>query len=515
MIDGDIIFVNQYNKSIEGKTVTPVGLVSLCQVLDKEGLKGILCDFNTLISRNEIIIKGEYYSDQRAMAKYLAGFNTRIVSIYTMANNLHTALTLCSEIKIMRPDIITILAGPQATAVGESILSEFNCVDIIGMGEGELTICNIVRHLKNIGLNNLRSVKGLMFREGDSIISTYDENMLINIEDLPFIDYEKIPTGRNNKDVIEIEVGRGCPFSCVYCSTSLFWGRKYRMKSSERIVEEIKYYNSLYDTKYFLFQHDLFVLDRTRVMEVCNRIIAEKIVIKWVCYARLDTLDEEVIAAMAASGCKQVFIGIESGSERIQRIIGKNLRMETLNNVLDLLECYNISFVLSFIINFPFENENDINKTLDTMYCINNRYHLKRDMPGTFVSDLCFFPNTPITSQYLDELVFDPTKFSAEVGENTDIPEGIIEMIKDNRVLFSQFYSVGDNSNRRDIVTIANILFSSFYHRYYNIVDPVLRIYKGRFLELIDTIISIASNDNKREVIDEGLVYKALIEIGR
>ena len=66
--------------------------------------------------------------------------------------------------------------------------------------------------------------------------------------------------------------------------------------------------------------------------------------------------------------------------------------METLNYVLDLLERYNISFVLSFIINFPFENENDINKTLDTMYCINNRYHLKRDMPETFVSDLCFFP---------------------------------------------------------------------------------------------------------------------------
>src|SRR5262249_48402881 len=122
-----------------------------------------------------------------------------------------------------------------------------------------------------------------------------------------------------------LEVGRGCPFQCEFCSTAPYWHRRHRVKSPTRILEEIRTVQHLFGTKRVHFTHDLFTTNGTWVKSMCEALIGAGSPVGWTCSARTDTVDEYLLSLMKEAGCSAIYFGLESGSERILREIKKNI----------------------------------------------------------------------------------------------------------------------------------------------------------------------------------------------
>ena len=169
---------------------------------------------------------------------------------------------------------------------------------------------------------------------------------------------------RLNKDTLptklNIETGRGCPYNCTFCSTKTFWNRKVRLKSIDRLINEIKYYDNNYSINNFGFIHDLFTARKQHIMEFCKKLVDLRLNINWTCDTRADTLDEEIVKLMAKAGCNRITLGVETGSDRMQQIINKNLTISKIKETIKLLDKYNIKMKICVMYGFPEEEERDL-----------------------------------------------------------------------------------------------------------------------------------------------------------
>ena len=194
------------------------------------------------------------------------------------------------------------------------------------------------------------------------------------------------------------------------------WGRKYRLKSPERIVEEIKYIHEKFDVNNFVFAHDMFTLNREKVNETCELIKGLPFAINWKCSARLDCIDEELIDIMADAGMENIYIGIETGSARVQKLINKNLKLENAVTMIEYIASKNIGVTASFIYGFPDETEDDLSETLrliSELIPIEN---------VNLQAHLCtFLPGTELTEKYKENMK--PVKYYSDITGNVAIEE--------------------------------------------------------------------------------------------
>ena len=489
----DIAFVNLLDVMNLYTKSKPLGLLSLTNQLEKAGYIAKVFDFN-YIYRNEengLDLSNNTLINSYNMANYIMTFAPRIVSIYTMCNNLNDAIQLSEVFKAIDDSIITILSGPQGTMLAEEILNKVPSVDLIGYGEGEDTIVDIVGTLVNQGAYDLEGVEGIAYRnpEGEVFINVH--NSIVDLDTLLPLKFEMIDSVENiRKSPIEMEIGRGCPFSCKYCSTSIFWGRKFRVKSVAKVISEIKFYIAKYKTNSFLFHHDLLTFRKDYILELCNEILNQRLSISWGCYSRLDVIDEEMISIMAKAGCKTIYFGIETGSSKIQKIIGKNLELDKINRILPVLIENNISSEYSFIIGFPEETEEDIDMTLEFATNLRKiqvvhgqeKYNLAVD-----IFQLQFYPKTEMTRKYYDQLECSEYAIEPRIHNpyypimNSDI---YISRIRENKDLFVNFYNTETNLDEKNIqlprfcMCILNSLFNYAPNRFFDCITKGCKIFE-------------------------------------
>ena len=343
----------------------------------------------------------------------------RILSLYTRCDCYHIMLRLAQRVKAELGCYI-VFAGPQADITAVETIEEIPWVDFVCRGEGETTVYPLFSSLLK-GEPDL-TVPGLVYRAGGEVRANPRPELITDLDSLPIPDYSVFPgeIRGDSRTGFSIDVGRGCPFGCTYCSTKTFWGRKYRLKSPERILRELKHFHELYGLNYFSFEHDMFTMNREKVVEVCRMIRELEPKIYWNCSARSDCIDEELIEIMADSGLRWIYLGIETGSPRMQKQINKNLKLEKLLPLIRFILSKNVRVVTSFIYGFPEETEEDITQTLALMTEL-------LSMKGVMVqTHLCaFLPGTALGEEYRDQLT--PAKVQSdqagEIGyaENTDL----------------------------------------------------------------------------------------------
>lgn len=339
-----------------------MGILSLATILQKNHFCVKYVN-NEYLKHNVNISKDEKFENIIDIISYhIINLNPKVISFYTICNTYHITIILSKRIKELNPNIRIVFGGPQATLTANDTMNSCKWVDAIGIGEGEKTIINIINFLISNDVKKCKS--GIVYRKDNKVINLHQENIIPDLDKLPLIDYSDI-LDNNNITQISLDVGRGCPFSCKFCSTKTFWKRKFRLKSCDRIIKEImdikKKNNNI---KFFRFEHDLFTADRTKIIDFCNKILDMKINIKWSCSARIDTLDELMIEKMYTAGCREIFLGIESGSSRIQQIINKNLDLKYAFDIIEIIKKYDIFLTTSFMYGFPEEELIDVDKTL-------------------------------------------------------------------------------------------------------------------------------------------------------
>ncbi len=340
--------------------------------------------------------------------------NPKIVSFYTRCDTFHISIKIAQRIKRKSANIYIVFGGPQADITAEDTLRAIREIDYICCGEGETTVIPLFSSLMEHKPNH--EIPGLVFRKDEQIVHNPRPALIKDLDTLPPIDYSLIDVQNNGnrsyvRSLFPVDVGRGCPFACTFCSTKTFWGRSYRLKSADRIISEIKRIHSLFGVSSFNFEHDMFTMDRKRVIQICNDLINIGFPVSWRCSARLDCLNRDLIDIMTAAGMNTLFVGIESGSPQMQKKIRKNLKLDDVYEKLSYISAKGVRITASFIFGFPDETEEEFSQTIALMVRLSKipNIHLQHH--------LCtLFSGTELTQKY-QQYVERATLYSDTTGE--------------------------------------------------------------------------------------------------
>jgi radical SAM superfamily enzyme YgiQ (UPF0313 family) len=328
----------------------PVGLLALSSMLRSTlQIEPVLFDLNQQIVNGAIRLDASFY--QNAAAR-ICEHEPDVLGFMTECDSYHHVLQIMEAVKQQRPECHCVLGGPHASAVARPTMERRSFVDAVVIGEGEETLPDLIRALDEGGS---RPVPGALRRNGSTgILDGGPRQLAAELDDLPIPAYD-LYRGTPDEEIF-VEVGRGCPFQCTFCSTAPFWRRKHRVKSPARILAEITLVQQLYGSHRVHFTHDLLTTDKHWVADLCHTLIAADTPVKWTCSARTDTVDRPLLELMKEAGCDAIYFGVESGSPRILREIKKDILIDESLQMLRLCRDIGIRPNSGFIVGFPTED---------------------------------------------------------------------------------------------------------------------------------------------------------------
>lgn len=247
-----------------------------------------------------------------------------IIGISSITSTAPRAFRLAKRFRSM--GIPVIMGGPHSTFLPEESLQY---ADYVVRGEGEETIVELIDHLESG--TPLNDIKGLSYREGDSFFHNPDRALIQDLETGPIPDFNLVH-GWSKKTAVPIATSRGCPFGCRFCSVIQMFGKKYRFKSVDRVIQEIK--AAATKKSHIFFIDDNFAANKERTKSLLRRIIDEDLNLEWSAQVRTDVArDPELIDLMVRSGCFMVYVGFESINPRTLSLYNKKQNLE------DIVQC--------------------------------------------------------------------------------------------------------------------------------------------------------------------------------
>jgi radical SAM superfamily enzyme YgiQ (UPF0313 family) len=337
----------------------PVGLLSLKAVADSahSGADIRVIELNGLVNSGQIANDGAFF--ERIVDSILEPADD-LVGLMSDADSLAHSIVIASLVKRRRPDVLVAVGGPAVSPIAEPLLEAFSFIDLVVRGEGEHTFAELIDSLE--GDRDLGSVLGLSWRQNGTVRRNEDRPLIADLDELPIIPFEA--HGLAPDAPFYMDVGRGCPFKCEFCATAPFWNRKYRMKSIERIVKEMTLVRDQLDRSHVNFSHDIFTCNRSWTRDFCNYLIEHPIGMTWTCSTRTDISQPDILAKMSLAGCVEIYYGIESGSDLVQRQIQKDLDLDWAREIVRATANVGIRPITGFIVGYPFETRDTLGDTL-------------------------------------------------------------------------------------------------------------------------------------------------------
>jgi len=367
----------------------PLGILSLAAVLEEKGIAHQLFDLNRLFCEWVCAESAGGESGFFPLAvRALQSVRADVYGFGTISTSYPLTVRLAREIKRASPDAAIVFGGPQASAVDVETLEAFPFVDAVVRGEAEQILPELLSALGRA--DGLGEVAGITFRRNGSVTRTPDAPAMPDLDRLPTPAYHLWPDLEKRRTV-PLEVGRGCPFACTFCSTSQFFRRHFRLKTPPRVIEQMKALRQAYGTGTFRLVHDTFTAVRTQVIEFCQALLSSGCEFNWTCSARTDRVDEELLALMAKAGCTGIFFGVETGSARMQRAIGKCLDLDHAFAAIRCAGSHHVRTTISLITGFPDETPDDLRDSIAFIMDalpfdhVEPQFHLLAPLAGTAI----------------------------------------------------------------------------------------------------------------------------------
>ncbi len=368
------------------------------------------------------------------MTEYMVSFAPRLVGFYTICNSFITVVELARRLRALLPKTKITFGGPHASVTAKECLNAFPFLDAVCRGESELSFLPFVTTLLEGG--DLSAVPGVTFRGPAGLVETPAAPLLRDEELGQYTVFERTLFHGDTIRDVSLEGGRGCPYSCTFCSTSSFWERHFRIKPVDTLIAEMDRFHELYHTTYFSIQHDLFTARRSHLEAFCQKLIEQGSPYFWRCSSRVDVLDSEIIPMMRRAGCIDIYLGVEAGSPRMQKILRKNLKLDDVYQRVTELCRAGINTTASFIYGFSEETEDDLRQTLQMMEnlyllgCKNVQLH--RFFP---------LPRTEEAAKVEDQLYFDENDVDLSIYNRRVIDDEGLQLIRNHPELFQQYYT--------------------------------------------------------------------------
>lgn len=284
--------------------------------------------------------------------------------------------------------IPVVIGGPHSTFLPEESLQY---ADYVVRGEGEETIVELVEHLETG--KPLDTIKGLTFKAAGKIVHNPDRGLLENLNDAPIPDFSLVYNW--NYTVAPVATSRGCPFACRFCSVIQMFGRKYRHKAIDRIIEEIKAAVS-YGPRHIFFIDDNFAANKKRTKELLRAMIANNIKTEWSAQVRTDVAkDPELLELMKAAGCFSVYIGFESINPKTLALFNKGQGVEDIDNCIRLIKKHSINIHGMFVLGSDTDDIQTIRNT--------QKYAKRLDIDSIQFMMLTPLPGTPVFDEMKEQ----------------------------------------------------------------------------------------------------------------
>ena len=382
------------------KPYPPLGILYLSAHLKKNGIEHEVFDTT--------------FSAKDKFRAYLLEHKPRIVAFYT---NLMTKLNVLESIRFIKENeslkhARIILGGPDVTHNTKNYLDAG--AEFIVIGEGEQTFLELVNNIL-CGNPFFDEINGIAFKNPfDEVVKNPPRAKIKDINTLSFpnrqaIDFQPyIDTWKENhgKSAMTVSTQRGCPYTCKWCSTAVY-GQSYRRRSPELVAEEFAFIKKEYNPDSIWFVDDVFTVSHKWLKGFVDALKEQNAYIPFECITRADRMNEEVIEMLKEAGCFRVWIGAESGS---QKIIDKMDRRVDVNKVREMIQQTRNAGIEAgtfIMLGYPGETEEDIEETIT---------HLKQSNPNYFTITIAY----PIKGTGLYEEVNDIRTNSPDWNHSTD-----------------------------------------------------------------------------------------------
>ncbi|WP_373501871.1 radical SAM protein [Desulfococcus sp.] len=288
----------------------------------------------------------------------------RLIGFSILNANRWGAVEIARIAKAIDPGVTTVVGGVGATFLWEHLLTHFPEMDLAVVGEGEYPFLNLVRGVeaaeKDLREDDLPriigDIQGIAFRLGGKPIQTEAP--------APIADLDCLPNPARYFTYRHLSLTRGCPGRCTFCGSPRLWHRKVRFHSPGYFVDQMSLLHERGVT-FFYVSDDTFTLNKERAIAVCREILRRGMGISWAAISRVDTVDEELLLWMRKAGCVQISYGVESGSERIRRLLNKKITREQIQRACALTTACGIMARAYFIYGCPGETWETLRETMD------------------------------------------------------------------------------------------------------------------------------------------------------
>jgi anaerobic magnesium-protoporphyrin IX monomethyl ester cyclase len=369
------------------KPYPPLGLLYISSHLKARGIDTSLFDTT--------------FASLASLETHLRETKPPVVGIYS---NLMTR-TKVLQVMALAKEVgsVVVVGGPDPVNYLDEYLSRG--ADVVAIGEGELTLEDLVPHLRQRGLRDLERVPGIAFRDSSGeIVRTEPRPMIADLDGQPFPDraaidqraYVDIWRKHHGMGSVSLITARGCPFTCTWCSHSVF-GYSHRRRSPKNVVDEVEQIVGAYAPDLLWYADDVFTINHKWLFEYSTEMDRRGFRLPFETISREDRLNEEVIQTLARMGCYRLWIGAESGSQKVLDAMKRRTNAERVRSMVHLLQKYGIEVGMFIMLGYDGEEREDLEATVE---------HLKHAGPNTFLTTVAYpIKGTPYYASVADRVI--------------------------------------------------------------------------------------------------------------
>lgn len=333
----------------------PISLPSIAGLLRKVGFEVAIIDCS-ITKRPLPEILGE-----------IKNINPALIIINISTATYYDDIYVVKVIKSKFTDAHLSGIGCHVSSLPKIVLKESE-LDSVILGEPEFTAQELSCRLSL--KQNIADIEGFVYKDNHKIIVNEKRYFHNNLDELPFPARDLMQNERYTLPIINepytlLVASRGCPYDCIFCTASQYYGKKLRLRSPQNIIEEIKEIKYKYGIRNITMWSDTFTLDREFVIKICNLLINEMLDIRWMCNSRVDMVDPAMLKLMKNSGCIGISYGIESGNQKILDNIKKKISLPQARHAIRSTKEAGMETLVHIIFGLPGETWQTIEETIN------------------------------------------------------------------------------------------------------------------------------------------------------
>ena len=369
------------------KPYVPLGILYICSHLRQQGF--------------EVDVFDSTFSTKNSLFEHLRNSTPSVLGVYA---NLMTRRNVIEILRVAKQaGWTTVVGGPEPGAYVREYLD--HGAQIVTLGEGEITLQELLPALKNGSPHDLARINGIAFRtESGDICTTAQRPQIRDLDQQPWPARDAVDIDRylqtwkqaHGQSSVSIITARGCPYRCRWCSHQVF-GMTHRRRKAEFVVEEVEFLLQRYTPDMMWIADDVFTIHHGWLRSYAAEMKRRGLHVPFECISRADRLTAETADLLAELGCFRLWIGSESGSQRILNAMERGVTVEQVQSAVEMCRSHGMQSGMFLMWGYEGEELSDIEQTIA---------HVKRSQPDIFFTTLAYpIKGTPYYSEVQDRVV--------------------------------------------------------------------------------------------------------------